>query len=49
METLHEAARAKEIEKTAVILVGDAISQKNYEESHLYSPDFETEFRKIKE
>ena len=49
VETLHEAARAKEIEKTAVILVGDAISQKNYEESHLYSPDFETEFRKIKE
>jgi precorrin-4/cobalt-precorrin-4 C11-methyltransferase len=47
--TLDEAATANGIGKTAVMLIGDAISQENYEKSHLYSPYFETEYRKMKE
>lgn len=37
------------IRKTALILVGRAVAQKGYLRSKLYSPDFETEFRRRRE
>ena len=45
------AAVAKEngITKTAIVLIGDAIEHINYEKSRLYAPDFETEFRKVRD
>lgn len=43
--TLYETALKNNINKTALIIVGDVIASK-YERSKLYSPDFETEFRK---
>lgn len=42
---LSEAAAQAGIRKTALILVGDAVSQGNYERSRLYDPCFTTEFR----
>lgn len=44
------AAKAKEanIVKTAIVLVGDAVTHSSYERSKLYDPDFSTEFRKAK-
>lgn len=45
IRTLEETAKAHEITKTALILVGDAIAHQNYNLSRLYAPDFETEFR----
>lgn len=44
--TLEETAKRNQITKTALILVGDVIAQKDYSRSRLYAPDFETEFRK---
>ena len=49
VESLPRVARAHGITKTAVVLVGDAISQSGYAKSRLYAPDFETEFRKKKQ
>lgn len=46
--TLQKVASENKISKTAVVLVGDAISQTGYAKSRLYAPDFETEFRKRK-
>lgn len=46
--TLEETAKKNQITKTALILVGDVIAQKDYSRSRLYAPDFETEFRKAK-
>ncbi|WP_444659340.1 precorrin-4 C(11)-methyltransferase [Caproiciproducens sp. R2] len=43
--TLEETAKANQITKTALILVGDAVAHRNYRRSRLYAPDFETEFR----
>ena len=40
-----ERARAEQISKTAVVLVGDAISHRTYERSKLYDPAFTTQFR----
>lgn len=48
VKTLPDVAAQHNIKKTAVILVGDAISHANYAKSRLYSADFETEFRKVK-
>ena len=45
---LFETAKKNNIKKTAIILVGDAIAQKNYYRSRLYADDFSTEFRKAK-
>lgn len=45
VSTLAQTAREHGITKTAIILIGEAISHCNYERSTLYSPDFETEFR----
>lgn len=46
--TLAATAKKNHITKTAVILVGDAITHASYAKSRLYAPDFETEFRKVK-
>ncbi len=43
--TLEGTAKANQITKTALILVGDAVAHQNYQRSRLYAPDFETEFR----
>lgn len=43
---LAEAAEKENIRKTALIIVGDAVSQSQYERSKLYDPVFTTEFRK---
>lgn len=43
--TLAQTAKANNITKTALTLVGNFLGDK-YELSKLYSPDFETEFRK---
>ena len=49
IETLAETAKAHNITKTALILVGEVIAHRNYEKSRLYAPDFSTEFRTAKE
>lgn len=46
--TLAQTAKEHHITKTALILVGAAIAHQSYERSRLYAPDFETEFRKVK-
>lgn len=43
--TLAASAREEGIKKTALIIVGDAVSQSGYERSRLYDPVFTTEFR----
>ena len=48
LEKLAETGRVNNITKTAIVLVGDAISTSNYERSKLYDPEFSTEFRKGK-
>ena len=48
VEQLEETAKAHDITKTALIIVGDIVAHQNYGKSRLYAPDFETEFRKIK-
>ena len=47
--SLEETASRHGITKTALVLVGDAITHQNYRKSRLYAPDFSTEFRKAKE
>lgn len=44
--TLKKCAEENSISKTAVVLVGDAVTHRKYEKSRLYAPDFSTEFRK---
>lgn len=46
--TMESAAKDNGITKTAVILVGDAVGGIGFQESRLYSPDFETGFRRKK-
>lgn len=46
--TLYETAKKHKIKKTAIVLVGDAIAQKDYVKSCLYDKDFSTEYRKAK-
>ena len=43
--TLEETAREQGISKTALIIVGNAVSQNHYQRSKLYDPTFTTEFR----
>lgn len=45
VETLEEKAREQGIRKTALIIVGDTVSQKGYDRSKLYDPGFTTEYR----
>ena len=43
--TLAETAKAHDIKKTALIIVGDVVTHSSYRRSDLYHPEFETEFR----
>lgn len=45
---LGDVGRREGIRKTALIIVGDSVAQKGYLRSMLYSPEFETGFRKKK-
>lgn len=45
VETLAQTAKAHGITKTALIIVGDVVSQSSYSRSKLYDPTFTTEFR----
>lgn len=47
--SLAETARAHNITKTALVLVGDVIGHRDYEKSRLYAADFSTEYRQAKE
>ena len=47
-EELAAVAKKHNITKTALVLVGDVISNQHYTRSRLYAPDFTTEFRKAK-
>ncbi len=48
VEQLEATAKAHNITKTALIIVGDVVAHQHYEKSRLYAADFETEFRKIR-
>ena len=45
VDTLAQTAAARNITKTALIIVGGAVAQSGYERSKLYDPGFTTEFR----
>ena len=45
LEKIPDIAREQGINKTALIIVGDVVSTRNYEKSKLYDKDFETLFR----
>lgn len=46
VKTLEQSAISEGISKTALIIVGDVVAQKEYVRSQLYHPLFTTEFRK---
>lgn len=46
--TLAQSAKSNGISKTALIIVGDAVSHTSYSRSKLYDPEFTTEFREAK-
>ncbi len=48
LKTLAAEAAKENITKTAIVLVGDVISDSDYERSKLYDPEFTTEFRQGK-
>lgn len=48
VQELVAVAKKHNITKTALVLVGDVISNQHYTRSRLYAPDFTTEFRKAK-
>lgn len=43
--TLAKTAKEHNITKTALMIIGDAVSTGSYERSKLYDPEFTTEFR----
>ena len=49
IETLYDTAKEHGITKTALVLVGEAITHQNYKKSRLYAADFSTEYRQAKE
>lgn len=49
VETLYDTAEEHGITKTALVLVGEVITHRNYKKSRLYAADFSTEFRQAKE
>lgn len=49
LDQLAEAAKRENITKTALIIVGDSVAQRDYQRSKLYDPLFTTEFRKGEE
>ncbi|MGI5979187.1 MAG: precorrin-4 C(11)-methyltransferase [Oscillospiraceae bacterium] len=46
--TLAGCAKENEITKTALIIIGDAVTHADYRRSDLYNPTFTTEFRQAK-
>ncbi len=44
--TLAQTAKEYNITKTALMVIGDAVAQGNYQRSKLYDPTFTTEYRK---
>ncbi|MBP5745819.1 MAG: cobalt-precorrin-4 C(11)-methyltransferase, partial [Lachnospiraceae bacterium] len=46
VSTLYETVQKNGITKTAIVLVGDAVTHKNFDRSKLYDPSFTTGFRK---
>ncbi len=46
LSRLADTAEKNQIIKTALIIVGEAVSQCGYEKSRLYAPDFSTGYRK---
>lgn len=48
LKDLARIAKEHNITKTAMVLVGNTISQSDYAKSRLYAPDFSTEYRKAK-
>lgn len=44
--TLAQTAKEHGITKTALMIIGDAVTHSNYDRSELYNPSFTTEFRK---
>lgn len=44
--TLAETAKHEDITKTALMIIGDAVTHSNYDRSLLYHPEFTTEYRK---
>lgn len=49
VKDLYETAKKSDITKTALVIVGDVVSQSGYEKSRLYAADFSTEYRQGKE
>lgn len=49
LDELADAAAAEGIDRTALILVGPAVAQQEYDRSMLYHPSFDTEYRKGEE
>ena len=47
--TLAETAQAHQITKTALMIIGDAVTHSHYQRSELYHPAFSTEFREASE
>ena len=47
--TLAETAKKNQITKTALMIIGNAVSQGNYRRSDLYNPAFTTEFREAEQ
>ena len=43
--TLAETAKREQITKTALMIIGDAVTHSHYDRSKLYHPEFTTEFR----
>lgn len=49
IETLADMAREHGIKKTALVLVGEAVTHQSYQKSRLYAADFSTEYRQAEE
>lgn len=49
VETLAETAEKNGITKTALMIIGNSVSQGNYRRSDLYNPAFTTEFREAEQ
>lgn len=47
--TLAQCAKENDVTKTALMLIGDAVTHTNYRRSDLYNPSFTTEFRQAKQ
>lgn len=47
--TLAQCARENNVTKTALMLIGEAVTHTNYRRSDLYNPDFSTGFRAAKQ